>query len=236
MNRIILRTLSLILITSLFINAFSTPLPVPNNLVAFNSTEGKRLLAKNINENYLNLSMQFLTQKNQAYCGIASMTMILNALRIKGPQDPVYTPYNPITQDNFFTPSIKSIITQKTVSSVGLTLDQAASILASYSIKVYAIHSNQINLSSMRSLLKYSLSKHQTYVIINFFRPKLNEEGAGHFSPLAAYDSKTDRFLLLDVARYKYPPVWVKSKDLWQAINTIDDTSKRNRGILIISR
>ena len=31
-------------------------------------------------------------------------------------------------------------------------------------------------------------------------------------SPLGAYDEKADRFLILDVARYKYPPVWVTAE------------------------
>jgi Phytochelatin synthase len=34
----------------------------------------------------------------------------------------------------------------------------------------------------------------------------IGQEQGGHISPLAAYDAETDRFLILDVSRYKYPP------------------------------
>jgi hypothetical protein len=50
----------------------------------------------------------------------------------------------------------------------------------------------------------------------------MGQETGGHISPLAAYDSKSDRFLILDVARYKYPPVWVSASDLFVAMNTTD--------------
>lgn len=52
-------------------------------------------------------------------------------------------------------------------------------------------------------------------------------------SPLAAYDLQSDRFLLLDVARYKYPAYWVKTEDLWNAVNTKDDNTYR--GFIMIS-
>ena len=45
-------------------------------------------------------------------------------------------------------------------------------------------------------------------------------QGGGHFSPLAAYNGKADDLLLMDVARYKYPPFWVDTDLLWQAMAT----------------
>ena len=59
-------------------------------------------------------------------------------------------------------------------------------------------------------------------MIVNYLRKALGEQKGGHISPLAAYDAKTDRFLILDVARYKYPPVWVKTADMFAAMNTPD--------------
>jgi Phytochelatin synthase len=54
---------------------------------------------------------------------------------------------------------------------------------------------------------------------------------------LAAYDTKSDRFLILDVARYKYPPVWVKASELFDAMNTADaDNEEKTRGFVLISK
>ena len=42
---------------------------------------------------------------------------------------------------------------------------------------------------------------------------------------------------ILDVARYKYPPVWVGAADLFDAMNTRDaDNQNRTRGFVLIVR
>ena len=70
-------------------------------------------------------------------------------------------------------------------------------------------------------------------MIINYLRMAIGQERGGHISPLAAYDAETDRFLILDVARYKYPPVWVTASDLFDAMNTPDaDNENETRGCL----
>ena len=80
------------------------------------------------------------------------------------------------------------------------------------------------------------LASKNRFVIVNFLRKTLGEEIGGHISPLAAYDEKSDRFLILDVARYKYPPVWVKTADLFDAMNTPDpDNDNKTRGYVLIS-
>jgi hypothetical protein len=39
-------------------------------------------------------------------------------------------------------------------------------------------------------------------------RPSLGQTGAGHFSPIAAWHDASDMALVLDTARFKYPPFW----------------------------
>lgn len=73
--------------------------------------------------------------------------------------------------------------------------------------------------------------------MINYLRAAIGQEKGGHISPLAAYDADTDRFLILDVSRYKYPPVWVEAADLFAAMNTEDsDNENRTRGFVLISK
>jgi hypothetical protein len=51
--------------------------------------------------------------------------------------------------------------------------------------------------------------------------------------PVAAYNKQTDRFLILEVARYKYPAFWIKTEDLWKGVNTMDNDV--SRGFIIIN-
>jgi hypothetical protein len=58
-------------------------LPVPQNLVALDSRQGERLpFGAESRRAYFHLSGQFVTQENQAFCGIASLVMVLNALHV----------------------------------------------------------------------------------------------------------------------------------------------------------
>ena len=48
---------------------------------------------------------------------------------------------------------------------------------------------------------------------------------------------KSDRFLILDVARYKYPPVWVTASDLFAAMNTTDAANNnKTRGYVLVTK
>jgi glutathione gamma-glutamylcysteinyltransferase len=60
--------------------------------------------------------------------------------------------------------------------------------------------------------------KADTFLVVNFCRQKLGQTGSGHFSPIGGYHKELDLVLVLDVARFKYPPFWVPLKDLWAAM------------------
>ena len=61
-------------------------------------------------------------------------------------------------------------------------------------------------LDEFRKTARDYLSTEDRFVIVNYLRKAIGQEKGGHISPLAAYDAETDRFLILDVSRYKYPP------------------------------
>lgn len=67
--------------------------PLPLDCVGFSSDEGKRRFAESLMagdcEAFFPLSEQFITQDEPAFCGISSLCMVLNALRVDpGPTRP----------------------------------------------------------------------------------------------------------------------------------------------------
>ena len=58
--------------------------------------------------------------------------------------------------------------------------------------------------------------------------------GDGHFSPVGGYHSEQDMVLILDTARFKYPPHWVPLKRLYQAMAHVDSATGQPRGYLNI--
>lgn len=78
-----------------------------------------------------------------------------------------------------------------------------------------------------------ALSGKDVHLIVNFSRDRITDPHkatGGHFSPVAAYHEGTDSFLVLDVARYKYPPFWIKAELLWESMNTTDPA----RGYVVV--
>jgi len=53
-------------------------LPLPDNLTGFSTHDGEAYFGESdAHEAYFPLASNFLTQKTQAYCGVASMVMVL---------------------------------------------------------------------------------------------------------------------------------------------------------------
>ncbi|AUS99426.1 glutathione gamma-glutamylcysteinyltransferase [Nostoc sp. CENA543] len=218
--------------------ALSQTLKLAPNLVNFNSDAGENLLITSRHrEDFFPLSSQFITQNNQAYCGVASIVMVFNSLEISAPVAPQYSPYRIFTQENFFSnPKTQAVITPEKVSRQGITLVELGGLIASYDVSVKVYHAADSNIDDFRKMAAANLQQPGNFVIVNYLRKEINQERGGHISPLAAYNEQTDRFLIMDVSRYKYPPVWVKTTDLWKAMNTVDSVSGKTRGFVFISK
>ncbi len=217
--------------------ALAESLPLPQTLVDLQSPQGEAyLLETHALEAYFPISITFETQKTQAYCGIASMVMALNALHVPAPTSPEYRPYTVFTQDNVLDDKTEAILPREVLAYHGTTLDQLGRMLSLHPVSVEVHHADAGGLDDFRKNASEYLSQKNHFVIINYLRKALGQERGGHISPLAAYDEKSDRFLILDVARYKYPPVWATTSDLFAAMNTTDsDNEGKNRGYVLIA-
>jgi glutathione-S-conjugate glycine hydrolase len=218
--------------------AAAQTLPLAPELISLNSEAGERLLLEShARRPYIPLTINFVTQKTQSYCAIASIAMVLNALGVQAPDTPEYAPYRIYTQDNVLNATTERILPQAVLLKRGTTLDQLGALFESHGVEATVKHASDVSVESFRKEAADYLSRPNHYVIVNYLRRQIAQERGGHISPLAAYDSKTDRFLILDVARYKYPPVWVKSADLFAAMNTPDAANEnKSRGFVLVRR
>jgi hypothetical protein len=211
-------------------------LPLPESLIDLRSESGEQLLEdSDALEAFVPLSANFVTQKNQAYCGVASIVMVLNALQLPAPAVPEYDPYRTFTQDNVLDEKTDAILPREVLAKQGMTLDELGALLATHPLEVEVHHAADASLEAFRAGARNHLARDGQFVIVNYLRKAIGQETGGHISPLAAYDAETDRFLILDVSRYKYPPVWVGAADLFQAMNTTDkDNQNKTRGYVLI--
>jgi glutathione gamma-glutamylcysteinyltransferase len=92
-------------------------------------------------------------------------------------------------------------------------------------------------LEKFRSYLDKSCrsDKAESFIIANFDRQVLGQTGSGHFSPIGGYNREHDLALIMDVARFKYPPWWVPVEELWRAMSVGDPLTQEPRGYFICS-
>lgn len=213
------------------------PLPVPPNLVALAQPDGqKRLTASAASQSYWPLSQYFETQRNEAYCSVASSVMALNALGIRRPESSQYPDFPFFSQEDFFHGIDPQVANAAQVSKEGMTLDQLSAALSAFPVEVRKYHGADLSLDQFRDLVRTTTQHSDRFVLLNFRRVEIGETGGGHWSPLAAYDAASDSALLLDVARYKYPAVWVPLTQLYAAALAVDSVSGLSRGIVVIGK
>lgn len=204
------------------------------DLVYLNSSAGaQRLLLADFNQQYFAVQPFVDTQENLAFCGPASMAAILNSLpREARPVAPQLKPFAYFTQDTFFNQKTRAIKTREATLQSGLTLQQSTEMFRQFGVSADSFYGDQLTEASLRDLVTTALGSPNTRLVVNFDRQVLGQLGRGHFSPVAAYDSATDSVLILDVAKFKYPPFWVSVGDLLNAMNTIDSDSGKSRGLI----
>jgi hypothetical protein len=206
-------------------------------LIPLDCAEGQELLrSASPGEDFTALIRYFTTQDSLKFCGVASASMVLNALPLERPGLVGRAPFRLFDQSNVFSEGTAMALKAEDVARTGMTLDQLAAFLRAYPTTVEVVYASDLDLNSFRKRTNHALRAIDTYVVANYDRQVLGQVGEGHISPLAAYHEESDRYLILDVARYRYPPVWVKASRLRAAARAIDVDSNRSRGLVIVSR
>ncbi|KAK9281054.1 hypothetical protein L1049_003946 [Liquidambar formosana] len=202
--------------------------------IDFASSEGKQLFIEAIQsgtmEGFYKLISYFQTQSEPAYCGLASLSMVLNALAIdpgrkwKGPW-------------RWFDESMLDCCEPlEKVKAKGISFGKLVCLAHCAGAKVDAFRTNQSTIDDFRKYVMTCSTSDDCHVISSYHRAAFKQTGAGHFSPIGGYHAGKDMALILDVARFKYPPHWVPLTLLWEAMDNVDGTYGQRRGFMLISR
>lgn len=184
----------------------------------------------------LRLLTYFTTQENMAFCGPASATMVLNALEIERPNSPAHGKWTLFQQETLFTGPAKDVVEREQVGQYGMSLDTFGRVLDSYDeLHIEIVFAEDLTLDAFRDRLVSAVAgSDNEFAVVNYHRVGVGQQGGGHISPLGAYHAGSDRFLILDVSRYKYPPIWVSTADLYKATAERSEGAERSRGFVVV--
>jgi len=161
------------------------------------------------------------------------------------PVDTAYSPNPYATQSDIFSQCTKETVISETgggngvdgilTPPYGLNIGQIANTLrchldstadagdGTWSVETHYVDATHATVGKVRYDLKNALIDPSSRVLVNYDRTIIGQKGGGHWSPVGSYSEKWDAFLLLDVAKYKYPPVWIPAERLFAAMATLDD-------------
>jgi len=204
--------------------------PLPSEAIAFSSADGRRVFAEALAtgglEGYFPLAEQFHTQSDPAFCGLGSLVVALNALGI----DPGRLWKGPWRW--FSEELLDCCVPLAEVRKRGLDVEELACLARCNGAEVQLVRGDATNLSAFREAIEAAAGG-QGVLVASYDRSALGQTGSGHFSPIGGYHRGRDLALVLDVARFKYPPHWVSLERLWQATHAIDPATGRARGWLV---
>ena len=183
-------------------------------------------------------------QITQALCAVATTAALINSLRYSQPdfelpQDPTYVPFPWATQKQILASASDndcvlkalggSLVNAAAVYHVGLGLTMVPRLANCFlEGNGYQAITHQANddadPEAIKQIVIAALKDPSKRVVYNYDRGGIGQGpmGHGHWSPLGGYHPETDSFLIMDVAKYKHPMVWVSWEDLWGGANTLD--------------
>lgn len=212
---------------------YRRPLKAP--LIPFASPEGRTVFREALleggMEGYFPLAEQLHTQAEPAFCGLGTLVVLLNALAIdpgrlwKGPWrwygEEMLDCCRPLDE----------------VRAAGITMEQFACLGRCNGARVKTFRADESTLAELRYHVRAACSAVEgRHVVAAYSRSALGQTGDGHYAPLGGYHRGRDLVLVLDVARFKYPPHWVPLPMLWEAMQPEDPEARRPRGYFLVSR
>mmetsp|Transcript_29914 Transcript_29914/g.95638 ORF Transcript_29914/g.95638 Transcript_29914/m.95638 type:complete len:482 (-) Transcript_29914:54-1499(-) len=219
-------------------------LPAP--AIEFSSKEGQRLFAQALATGtmggFFRLIEQFHTQDEPAFCGLGTLTMVLNALNVdpgktwKGPWRWFHEemldccePIDQIKQTGIIWPKWLCLARCNGAYVDARRADEPDGTLEHFRRLVKQATTQDIGCAAEETAGSLKV------LVCSYSRKQFLQTGDGHYSPIGGYHSEKDLVLILDVARFKHPPHWVPLEEMYKSMQRQDPDTKRSRGFAVLS-
>lgn len=223
--------------------------PLPPNLIALSSPLGKQIFREALDEGgmecYFPLAEQFVTQSEPSYCSVSSLAMVLNALNFD-PKRVWKGAWRWVSEEmlNCESQAVCGHSLDR-IKKDGLNFDEFESLARCHGVRIQSwrvCHGTKepcgmkgFEVFKQHVIETCRADQAKSFTVVNYSRKHLQQTGDGHYSPIGGYHRERDLVLILDVARFKYPPYWVKITDLWDSMALQDQATGQTRGYFVIS-
>lgn len=189
------------------------------------------------------LAPYYVGQQDDVSCSLATLTMIVNSAR----RHHRNSAEEPLVTQSTLRRRVASAVWEKGLAAGGdgVTLDEIATLaeqgLAAYGMRArvtttHVAEASPRALSELRAVLRANEQGADDWVLLNFLaRSYVGSGDYGHFAPVAAYDARTQRVLVLDPDREWYEPYWIADSVALQGMATADSVTGQPRGYVHVT-
>lgn len=208
---------------------------LPDSCIPFSSPKGKKIFQEALlsghMECYFKLAAQFRTQDEPAFCGLSSLVMVLNALEID-PEQVWKGPWRWYHEN-----MLDCCVPVKIIEQEGINLGQFVCLAECNGLETKMVTvDGSVTLETFREVLLQYTKQDESLITLSYSRKVFSQTGDGHFSPVGGYHVQRDLVLILDTARFKYPPHWVSVSLLFEAMQSKDKSTGKPRGYVIMNK
>lgn len=209
---------------------------LPSPAIAFASEEGRRIFKEAMQEGtmecFFRIGEAFHTQDEPAFCGLATLVMVLNALSVdpgrvwKGSwrwyHEGLLDCCKPLDK----------------VEKEGIQWDEWCCLARCQGLDVTPERAADADgCDRFRAeMARVCADEGHVALVVSYNRKALHQTGTGHFSPVGGYHAGRDLALIMDSARFKYPPHWVPLETLYTAMQDVDEATGKPRGYAVLQR
>ena len=209
-------------------------LSLPAPAVGFSTPLGKQYLraalAASEAECYFRLAEAFTTQSEPAFCGLATLAMVLNALEVD--------PGRKWKQNwRWYDESMFACcVDLEQIKNDGIIWRRWCLLAREHGLSIKQTLAVHCSMEEFRQVVMTTTASDDKVLVLNYNRAVVGQVGDGHYSPVGAYLAEQDMLLVFDVARFKHPPHWLPLSLLWKAILQKDASTGFARGFAVLER
>ena len=197
--------------------------PKPAPTVALTSTAGRRMFIEATPKRAALALLSQPTDRTGSDQALRALALVLNAGQLTGlePRDGgSLAATRPVAEGNF--------------AGGRVSLAIMGRVLEGFPVESRVVHGAAMTLAQFRRQALATLGKRDGFVIADYDLGATGQGSGGHAAALAAYDRRSDRFLVIDPSGSVHRPEWVKARDLWQGMRAVDPRSGTTRGMILV--
>jgi hypothetical protein len=123
------------------------------------------------------------------------------------------------------------------IAQHGITMSEFSCLASCNGASVVTKFGSAFTEEDLRNDVRHAaVQENGLVLVVSYDRASVGQTGTGHFSPIGGYLASQDMVLVMDVARFKYPPHWMKLSELYHSMQPLDPVTGKSRGWHLLTR